>query len=602
MSVSLYRNQLPCAPRSVASVGLLALLALLVFPESSVPSEPQYPACLMNWMVDGTFHALIVNKSEQQLTVWTIRDGVPSLVETFPCSTGERDGDKWIRGDMKTPEGVYFFCSVIDGKTLPPKYGLWAFTTDYPNFVDRRRGKSGDGIWLHGRDKPLGSKPDSNGCVALENQDLARVSKYIRLQGTPLIVLDKMRKASRSEILEEERQVRDFIEGWRQSWEAGDLEAYMGRYSRNFQSAWLDYDSWKEKKRQLYQRYKKIRVKLGPPYLYKQNGMVTAIFTQEYASDQYKSSGIKILYLIRDPSYKIYAEDYHKPVDDPFPVAPLLANLGMDPGVSQSENREFSIRLVSTDEPEARTSEDIEEPQNTPPSRAVVLERMTDKPTAAAPPLERNERTPATQLDRLVVARVLPAPTEIGSVAVREGLSTRALRPKVVPREEGQSESLPVSADKKEVQLSPRAGLSAPAPDDPQTLNQSRDLSLSEQNPPVTSAKERAQVQSFLNLWKQAWEEKNLDRFEKMYHPNFSGGNLDYANFVKSKKRFFRKYRNIRVNMDRVQIMKLGDKIIVRFLQSFEGDDYRDQGWKRMVLAGDKAEGFRIVREEWSPR
>ena len=179
-------------------------------------------------MVEGTYHALIVDKSQQRLMVWKVTEGEPAMIASFRCSTGENEGDKWVRGDMKTPEGVYFFCSVIDGRTLPAKYGLWAFTTDYPNFVDRRRGKSGDGIWLHGRDKPLGPKPDSNGCVALENQDLVKVSQFIKLQSTPLIVVKKLKLAPRSVIMEQERQLRDFVEGWRQAWESQDLDAYMG--------------------------------------------------------------------------------------------------------------------------------------------------------------------------------------------------------------------------------------------------------------------------------------------------------------------------------------------------------------------------------------
>jgi len=227
----------------------VALLQVTILLSGSAWAEKLYPAALMNWMLEGSFHALIVDKSQQRLFVWKVKDGEPSLVESYPCATGENEGDKWARGDMKTPEGVYFFCSVIDGRTLPPKYGMWAFTTDYPNFVDRRRGKNGDGIWLHGRDKPLGPKPDSNGCVALENADLIKASRFVRLQGTPMILVDKMLMVPRSVIMEREREVRDFIEAWRQSWESQDLDRYMKHYCLNFQSSWLDYNGWKEKKK-----------------------------------------------------------------------------------------------------------------------------------------------------------------------------------------------------------------------------------------------------------------------------------------------------------------------------------------------------------------
>ncbi len=50
-----------------------------------------------------------------------------------------------------------------------------------------------------------------------------------------------------------------------------------------------------------------------------------------------------------------------------------------------------------------------------------------------------------------------------------------------------------------------------------------------------------------------------------------------------------------------VQAKDARNGIWVKFPQSFQGDDYRDRGWKTMVLIGDKINGLRILREEWSP-
>ena len=390
----------------------LALLQVTVAISGSAWAEKLYPAALMNWMLEGSFHALIVDKSQQRLFIWKVKDGEPSLEESYPCATGENEGDKWMRGDMKTPEGVYFFCSVIDGRTLPSKYGLWAFTTDYPNFVDRRRGKNGDGIWLHGRDKPLGPKPDSNGCVALENSDLIKVSRFIRLQSTPMIVVDKMHMVPRSVILEREREVRDFVESWRQAWESKDLNQYMKHYCLNFQSSWLDYGGWKEKKRKLNSRYRNIRVKLGNVYLYKQNGLITAIFTQAYSSDSFRSSGIKVIYITHDKGYAIYAEDYHRPADDPFPVGTLLARMGVQPAPAPADANDLRIRLVSTDEVDKTPYGEIETPKPSVPSRGVVLEKIAGGIPKGVPAiaLDMNEGvTGDSKLGRLlVVADVVP--------------------------------------------------------------------------------------------------------------------------------------------------------------------------------------------------
>ena len=602
-------NRIPylCA----GTVFLLALVTLAQAASDSRNGEPLYPQALMNWMVEGTFHALVVDKSQQRLTVWRVKDGEPSEVESYRCATGENEGDKWVRGDMKTPEGVYLFCSVIDGRRLPAKYGLWAFTTDYPNFVDRRRGKSGDGIWLHGRDKPLRERPDSNGCIALENQDLLKVSRFIRLQGTPLIVVDRVRMAPRSAILEQERQLRDFVESWRESWESRDVDGYMNHYSPNFQACWLDFKCWKEKKRRLSRRYKNIKVRLSDVYLYRQDGLVTAVFKQWYNSDGFRSTGVKVLYITHQGGkYAIYSEDYHQPVDDEFPVRTLLARAGAEPQIGADKSNEFRIRLVSTDEPDSYQDGEIERPRPSAPSRGVVLDRLDsnssrdiEPPTVETVGRLAEEYTP----ERLIVARMVPAyaPADLApAVRTRQNL----VAPAKEPREEEPSRSQDDSREKS----------SGPTREGPgQTVAGPR---LVESGPPVEETAPRPETQvaksqpikktnkkgirqeiaQFVDQWKDAWEQKDLDRFGKMYHPNFRQGKMSYDDFLKSKRQFFHKYQNIRVEVERVETRKVKGQLVVTFLQTFRGDDYSDKGRKSMVLAQGEGEGYRILEENWS--
>jgi len=540
-----------------------------------------------------------VDKSQQRLTVWKVKDGEPAPLESFRCSTGENSGDKWVRGDMRTPEGVYFFCSVIDGKTLPGKYGLWAFTTDYPNFVDRRRGKNGDGIWLHGRDKPLGDKPDSNGCVALENADLLRVSRYVRIQSTPMIVVDKMVMAPRSQIMEQERAARDFIESWRQAWESRDLDGYMGHYSPNFQSCWLDYNGWKDKKRKLYKRLSRIKVRVGDVHLYRQDGLITAIFAQTYTSDNFSSSGVKVLYLTHKDRFAIYGEDYHQQVDDPYPVGPLLARAGAHRGGSLGEEKDLRIRLVSTDEPDFVPIEETETPRPSAPAKGLVLERAARGAyaTLAAPALETNRRVDADSAERLTVARMMPDSVPVVEAASR--VSNAQKHVASAPPDLRVPDAILTFADK-EI----HAGFNHPATS-PQTVQPTAyeapvDAQFGAASQPVRTA-EKQRVMHFLTRWKGAWEQKDLDRFAKMYHPDFGKGTISWESFLQTRKSFFLKYLNIRVNIDRVEIKKVNDRLLVRFVQTFRGDDYRDKGWKSLVLAGGEDKGFRILAEDWSP-
>ena len=62
-------------------------------------------------------------------------------------------------GDQRTPLGVYFVTEQLDTSRLHDKYGVTAFSLDYPNAWDRRLGRTGDGIWVHGVDQKGGTRP-----------------------------------------------------------------------------------------------------------------------------------------------------------------------------------------------------------------------------------------------------------------------------------------------------------------------------------------------------------------------------------------------------------------------------------------------------------
>lgn len=581
--------------------------------------ERLHPAPLLSGLTEGSFHALIVDKSQQKLSVWRVKNGEAEIVDSFRCSTGENPGDKWIRGDMKTPEGVYFFCSLIDGAQLPSKYGLWAFTTDYPNFIDKRKGKNGDGIWLHGRDKPIGPRPDSNGCVALENKDLIQVSKYIRLQGTPLIIVDSLKMVPRSKIIEQERKIRDAIEGWRSAWESKNIDRYMSHYSKNFQAGWYDYFGWKDKKTKLYDLYSKIMVRLGEIYLYKQGDIVTAIFTQVYRSESYGSTGIKVLYFRDEGDYKIYAEDYHQMIDDSFPVRTLLAKIGEDPNLDNEDEGNYKIRLVSTDEPEmsAAASEGDDAPRPSAPAVGVQLKKIAEleaeslfMPEALSNEKARLENEP----ERLIVAWLSYGPIKGAKQIVRQAsIQDAAINSPPEPAPSVQAAYEPDTANPAAASIASHRPVENHVPQindteqnrygefDQSTIDHENSLKDAQQK---NDSNERPKdlgerVREFLSSWKQAWEQKNLDEFIKMYHPKFEQDENNLAKFKKKKQKFFNKYKIIRVELDKITAKKLKYGLRVTFLQSFRGDKYSDKGWKTMVLAKGKGRRFQIISEEW---
>ena len=178
-----------CACAALATgIGLCAaadLPAIRAVPEVLVHVDqegPDHP---------GASFAVIVDKSRQQARLYHY-DGYWQLVAKWPCSTGKLAGPKLREGDRRTPEGVYFATRNVAGRFLSETYGDRALTLDYPNLLDEHLSHSGSAIWLHGTNKPLRGR-DSNGCIVFENAVISRLAHYVRLNRTPVIIVDRFR-------------------------------------------------------------------------------------------------------------------------------------------------------------------------------------------------------------------------------------------------------------------------------------------------------------------------------------------------------------------------------------------------------------------------
>ncbi len=177
--------------------------------------------------------AILVEKNSQTLWVYRAINSYFTKVLEIPCSTGEVDGPKMVEGDKKTPEGIYFLKEIYEDRFLTPIYGSRAFTTDYPNFLDKILGKTGSAIWIHGTNKTL--KPmDSNGCIAMNNDDIVKLDSYVVLDQTPVIIMDKFDYSSIERTDAERSAFMDFLSKWIESLNKGSYLDYLFHYESNY--------------------------------------------------------------------------------------------------------------------------------------------------------------------------------------------------------------------------------------------------------------------------------------------------------------------------------------------------------------------------------
>ena len=287
--------------------GYLSLVGNTAVPEMllSLSAETQY--------------ALVVDKSKNRLYVF-YNPGAglpPTLIDHFYIVLGKVPGDKVREGDLKTPNGVYFVTSYLADEQLPPLYGTGAFPVNYPNEFDRRLKKTGRGIWLHGTDKSLYSRPplDSEGCVVLTNDEFNEISQYVEVGRTPVIISDQVKWVSSQQWLSRNIEIQAALETWRQRWESADAKRYLQFYADSFWSDNYDLRRWEEYKKQVFaaKTFQKIELSdlslLAYPRSEEQRPMVVANFVQRYRSNNYNGDMRKRLYLIKeDDRWKILYE------------------------------------------------------------------------------------------------------------------------------------------------------------------------------------------------------------------------------------------------------------------------------------------------------
>lgn len=251
---------------------------------------------------------LTVDKNSQRLSVYAKQSPV-HLISTFPCTTGQSDGDKQVEDDLRTPEGVYFVQGRKAGSLDWELYGNLAYPLNYPNPVDRLKGKTGYGIWIHGRGKKLVPR-DTRGCVAMNTKDLRGIGGELET-GLPVVISEGMSVVEGQDTISPEA-ARDLDEAvalvrkWADAWQRGSDE-FFGYYdAASFGRAEnVSFSRFRSHKEGLFKRYPWIRIMAhdiralpGPDY-------VVTFFRQYYRTPTMASEGVKRLYWMRDEAGRL---------------------------------------------------------------------------------------------------------------------------------------------------------------------------------------------------------------------------------------------------------------------------------------------------------
>ncbi|MDD4952942.1 MAG: L,D-transpeptidase family protein [Desulfovibrionaceae bacterium] len=169
---------------------------------------------------------LAVDKDTQTAFLFS-RKSPLQVVRSIPCATGQSLGDKKTEGDLRTPEGVYFLGQRVDRDLDFELYGDVAYTLNFPNPVDRIEGKTGSGIWIHGRGRKLLPR-DTRGCVALKTTDLESLGRELPM-GQPVIIARKLTWTDGPLKDDSPSRLAGLVRSWAEDWQ-GKRQDFFSHY------------------------------------------------------------------------------------------------------------------------------------------------------------------------------------------------------------------------------------------------------------------------------------------------------------------------------------------------------------------------------------
>ena len=215
------------------------------FLSTGVSAEEPVPA----WLVRLPESTPVVFVAETSASAFHRFDrsgkGVKKVRQDY-MSIGQGGVGKQTAGDQRTPLGIYFVTEQLETTRMHEKYGVTAFPLDYPNAWDRRRGRTGDGIWIHGVDPRGGVRPplDTDGCIALPNERLGELEQSFEPNVTPVLIARDLAWSDPAAVAEVRDSLEKAVAHWARGLEQGDMYTYLDAYDDSFRHWGMNKDEW----------------------------------------------------------------------------------------------------------------------------------------------------------------------------------------------------------------------------------------------------------------------------------------------------------------------------------------------------------------------
>ncbi|MDZ4328789.1 MAG: L,D-transpeptidase family protein [Pseudomonas sp.] len=223
------------APKLLAELRQESLLRLKALQERPAPGTVPSQFLVLS---PRSKHAIAVDASRSRLYLFENSASGLTLLGDYYISVGKSGIEKVVRGDLRTPLGVYFITSNLNRRSLRDFYGSGALPISYPNQLDVKRGKTGGGIWLHGTPPSQFSRAPlaTDGCVVLANPDLEHLIRTVETRSTPVVIAQQLKWVAPQSLKTDSKSFEDALQVWRSAKSSGNLTQLTSLYAPDFNS------------------------------------------------------------------------------------------------------------------------------------------------------------------------------------------------------------------------------------------------------------------------------------------------------------------------------------------------------------------------------
>lgn len=240
-------------------------------------------------------HHLVGVDKKRRLFHFFEKNSPFKLRYSYPCVTGQIPGDKQQINDLRTPEGIYFVEYKIAGGLDFREYGGIAYTLNYPNPVDRLRGKTGHGIWIHSKGFELSP---TRGCVAIGLNNIAEVGPLL-LPGTPVVMAEELNGVQKTDD-GSLAHLKGLMGQWSNAWASRSRKMFDFYDPEAYSRATENFDLFRQNKERLFKILSFIKIYNREIHALEGPGYWVTWSEQFYTASNLSTEGIRRLYWQKD--------------------------------------------------------------------------------------------------------------------------------------------------------------------------------------------------------------------------------------------------------------------------------------------------------------